>query len=147
MVGWVSHELDVHYPLGTLAVEVVASGYHCSLGLHTTLAAAQRAAAARWLDRLGLSGYAETAYGALSNLDRRLTLLARACVNEPLLLLLDEPCQGLDGAARRRFASTLESVLSQLPAALVYVSHEVTELPPTLDHVLELERGRVVRRV
>jgi molybdate transport system ATP-binding protein len=147
LVGWVSHELDVHYPLGTLAVEVVASGFHGSLGLHTTVAAAQRVAAARWLERLGLGGYAETAYGALSNLDRRLTLLARACVNEPLLLLLDEPCQGLDGAARRRFASTLESVLSQLPAALVYVSHEAAELPPTLDHVLELEGGRVVRRV
>ena len=147
LVGWVSPELDVHYPRGTPAVEVVASGFHGSLGLHTTLAAAQRTAAALWLERLGLSRSTETAYGALSNLDRRLTLLARACVNEPLLLVLDEPCQGLDGAARRRFVSVLESVLSQLPAALVYASHEVAELPPTLDHVLELEGGRVVRWV
>lgn len=145
LVGWVSPELDVHYPSGTPAVEVVASGFYGSLGLHTTLATDQHAAAIRWLDRLGLGSHRDTAYGHLSNLDRRLALLARACVNEPLLLLLDEPCQGLDGAARRRFASALELVLSQLPAALVYACHEVAELPPALDHVLELEAGRVVR--
>ncbi len=143
-LGWVSPELDAHYPAGTPALDVVLSGFRASLGVHQAPAAGERAAATAWLERFALAAHAATAFDALPRCERRLVLLARAAVHAPRLLLLDEPCQGLDAADRSRFAGALELALDALGAALVYVTHDPGERPPGVAHTLELVAGRAV---
>jgi len=145
-LGWVSPELDAHYPVGTPALDVVVSGFRASLGVYHAPTDEERGAAAAWLERLGLSDRAAIAFDAISRCERRLLLLARASVHEPRLLLLDEPCQGLDARDRARFAPALELALVTLQAALVYVTHDAGELPPGIDRTLELTAGRAVVR-
>jgi molybdate transport system ATP-binding protein len=146
LLGWVSPELDAHYPLATPLLEVVLSGFRSSLGLYETLDAQSRDTAAIWLERVGLSASAPTALGDVNRLEQRLGFLARACVHRPKLLLLDEPCQGLDASDRARFAEVLELCLSELGAALIFVTHELAELPANIRRTLTLRAGRIDNR-
>lgn len=146
LLGWVSPELDAHYPLATPLLEVVLSGYRSSLGLYETLDEQSCDAAAAWLERVGLSASAAKALGDMHRIEQRLGFLARACVHRPKLLLLDEPCQGLDASDRARFAEVLELCLSELGAAVIYVTHELAELPLNIRHTLELRDGRIDNR-
>jgi ABC-type molybdenum transport system ATPase subunit/photorepair protein PhrA len=71
-------------------------------------------------------------------------LLARALVSDPPLLVLDEPCHGLDAAARLRVLEAIDTALGER-TALVFVTHHPDELPSSISHVLELRAGRVLR--
>jgi molybdate transport system ATP-binding protein len=72
-----------------------------------------------------------------------MVLIARALVKDPTLLILDEPCQGLDAANRARVMQTIDSVSEHLDASLVYVTHETDSLPECITHVMRLRGGRV----
>ena len=73
----------------------------------------------------------------------RATLLLRALVNDPQVLLLDEPFDGLDAAARSDFAEVLEGVFRS-GASLVIVTHHPRDLPACMSHGLLLEKSRIV---
>jgi molybdate transport system ATP-binding protein len=143
-VGLLSPELQSDYALDDVTVEeIVMSGRHASIGLNDAPTAADRRAARRWLRKLGLEDLArlkprEISYGQL-----RRVLLARAIVNSPRLLLLDEPCTGLDAATR---ATVLEHVekLARRGVQLVMATHHESDLVPSINRVLRLEQGRVV---
>ena len=105
------------------------------------------ARAAQIMGELGISGLADRTFGTLSEGERKRTLIARALMTDPELLLLDEPGAGLDLGAREDLLASLE-VLSSTEGApvLVMVSHHVEEIPPGFTHVLMLRDGRVVAR-
>ena len=71
-------------------------------------------------------------------------LLARALVKMPQLLVLDEPCQGLDARNREQVLYIIESVGRQLETHIIHVTHDTDQLPGIITHVLRLDRGRVV---
>jgi molybdate transport system ATP-binding protein len=144
-IGWVSPELDVHYPSRSTVFEVVCSGFYNTLGLFSAIDENQRHLATVWLQRFGLTPIAEKSLDEISNIARRLTLLARACVHQPRLLLLDEPCQGLAAEERCQFTNALDDLLAETSIALVYVCHDAQELPSSIDHVLEIANGHVTR--
>jgi ABC-type molybdenum transport system ATPase subunit/photorepair protein PhrA len=75
-----------------------------------------------------------------------MALLGRALVKRPPLLVLDEPCQGLDQEHRRRFVDTVDGFGRRGETTIVYVTHEWDELPSVLTHALLLRKGRVARR-
>lgn len=102
----------------------------------------QRNAARRELSKLGLGGLAQEAFGALSPGRQRLVLLARALAKRPDLLVLDEPCQGLDARHRRRFLRAVEGEMARSRTPVLYVTHHLDELPRGLSHVLRLREGR-----
>lgn len=137
-LGWLSPELETYYPPHASTFEVVLSGFASSLGMHRVPTAAEQALARQWLSGLGLPEH--TPFAELPRLARRLALLARAAVHGPSLLLLDEPCQGLDPGARATLLAAVAE--ASLGTAMIYVTHDLDELPASVSRVLALEGGR-----
>jgi molybdate transport system ATP-binding protein len=115
------------------------------LGLYSEPSAGQWQAARRWLDRFGLASEADRPLGSLSHGNQRLVLVARALVADPWLLVLDEPCQGLDAAHRAPILHAIDEAASDGRSRVIYVTHHLDELPACITHALELGAGRVVR--
>ncbi len=76
----------------------------------------------------------------LSYGEKRLALIVRAMVKSPELLILDEPCQGLDGANRERVLSLMEGIGEGTETDLIYVTHHEEEMIACIHHILRLEK-------
>ena len=142
-IGWVSPELHQHYPGSWETADVVCSGFFNSIGLHQTCSRPERAAARQWLLNLGLARSARMPFGELPFGRQRLVLLARAVVKQPRLLILDEPCQGLDAIQRHTLLSAVDRVVEQTGASLIFVTHHNDEIPHCITHRLRLTLGMV----
>jgi molybdate transport system ATP-binding protein len=145
-IGWVSPELQVHFEQWTTCLEAVESGFHDSVGLFAPVTRRQRALARRWLARFDLLDSAATPLAELSTGIQRMVLLARALVKRPRLLLLDEPCQGLDAAHREMFLRTLDTLLQDGGETAIYVTHRLEEIPRSIKRVLELPNAASGKR-
>jgi molybdate transport system ATP-binding protein len=143
-IGWVSPELHIYYPKTATCQDVVRSGFFDSAGLYQHCSPEQKSIAAGWMQTFELEALAEMPFARLSAGQQRQALLARALVKNPPLLILDEPCQGLDEAHRRYFVDLLDQLCAHTPLTLIYVTHYEEELPAAITHRLRLERGRVV---
>ena len=146
-IGVVSNDLQQRYAPTTVALDVVVSGFHASIGVHGTLGRAvtrqQTATAERWLQRLGIAEYRETALKNLSTGQQRRCLLARALVHEPHTLLFDEPTAGLDLAASFDYLRTIRTLANE-GRSIVLVTHHPQEIPPEVDRIVLLQAGRIV---
>jgi molybdate transport system ATP-binding protein len=98
--------------------------------------------AKQWMRSLGIADLAEHPLGTVSVGEQRLVLLARALVKSPILLILDEPCQGLDFSNRQRIIELLDQLCQQTPVNLIYVTHHFDEMPKAITHVLKLKQGQ-----
>lgn len=135
-IGSVSPELHLHFPESETCLNAVVSGFADTYGCFRRPTSRQRAAARRWLARFGLAAGANRPFGSLSAGWQRMTLLARALVKSPDLLVLDEPCQGLDAAHRARIVRTVEGLLRH--TTVIFVTHRRDEIPPGIARVLRL---------
>ena len=97
-----------------------------------------------WLERLGISALAEHGFGEISGGEQRKVMIARAMVQQPRLLLLDEPTANLDMGWRERIVETIQSVFEETKLALVLVCHELEVLPACCKRVILLDQGRVI---
>ena len=140
-IGWVSPELHIYYPHTATCLDVVSSGFFDSVGLYRRPSEEQSRQAAGWLDAFGMANQVATAFHAISTGQQRLVLLARALVKNPPVLILDEPCQGLDAEHRRQFTGLLDQLCARAPLTLIYVSHYAEEIPACMTHKLVLENG------
>jgi iron complex transport system ATP-binding protein len=97
------------------------------------------------LDQFGVGHLAERRFGTLSEGERKRTMIARALMTDPELLLLDEPAAGLDLGAREDLVRRLSELAEDPDApALVLVTHHVEEIPPGFTHALLLRDGQVM---
>lgn len=142
--GWVSPELHMQYRRDTTCAAVVCSGFYDSVGLYQHCQPEQSRAAHAWLEAFGLETQAKRPFHALSAGQQRQVLLARALVKAPPVLILDEPCQGLDGEHRRAFIGLLDELCVHTPLTLVYVSHLQEELPASVTRRLVLQHGEQI---
>ncbi len=122
--------------------ELVESGRHASMGLASPPSAADRRAARRELARFGLTRLAERTMRELSYGELRRALFARAWVNRPALLLLDEPLAGVDAPTRRALLEELAK-RARAGTAIVMATHHRREWPRGVTHELELRQGRM----
>jgi molybdate transport system ATP-binding protein len=137
-IGWVSPELHLHFTRNATCFEVIASGFHDTIGLFQSLTRRQCARTRLQLADFGLLPYADTPLYGLSAGTQRMALLARALVKNPRLLILDEPCQGLDSAHRTAFVQTVDRLIRSGTVTVLYVTHRTDELPPSIHNVLRL---------
>ena len=140
-VGWVSPEQQIYYPREASFLDVVCSGFFDSAGLYRAPTAEQTALAAGWVRAFGMESAAGWPFAGLSAGQQRLALLARALVKHPPLLVLDEPCQGLDEPHRRYFVDLLDQLCAHTPLTLIYVTHYLEEIPRCVTRRLRLEHG------
>jgi len=137
-IGCVSPELHLHFNDSATCFEVVGSGFFDTVGLFQPLSARQRAVARSWLARFQLLEFANRPLFSLSAGLQRMVLLARALVKKPRLLILDEPCQGLDFAHRKLFVQAADALIRAGTATVAYVTHRPDEIPPSIHRVLRL---------
>ena len=142
-IGYVSPELHHYFDAAVSCFEVVASGLFDTIGLFRKISTAQETLVKQWMDLLQLSQLTNRRFQQLSNGEQRMVLLARALVKNPPMLILDEPCQGLDDAARRYFIDLVNTICVQLGKTLIYVSHYTEEIPPCVTSSLTLVEGRI----
>lgn len=97
------------------------------------------------LDRMGVARFAERSLGSLSSGERQRVLLARTLMNDPAIVLLDEPSARLDLGGREQLVAALEHLAGQSDAPpLVLVTHHVDDIPPSTTHALLLRAGRTL---
>jgi len=80
----------------------------------------------------------------LSTGQQRMLLLARALIKNPPMLILDEPCQGLDDGQTAYFRALITTLCEAFDKTLLYVSHYRQELPSCIDRFLRLEKGEMM---
>jgi len=142
-IGVVSSELQIQYRKKMSAYDVVASGFYNSIGLYQYPTPEEKRAVDRWVEILDIGDMVKEPYHHLSYGQKRMVLLARAMVKSPLLLILDEPCHGLDISNRRRILKTVERI-GRTQTNLVYVTNHREEIPDCITHALRLQKGRVL---
>jgi molybdate transport system ATP-binding protein len=143
-VGFVSPELQAEYFLARDLEEIVVSGRYASVGLNEAATNADLRAARRWLKFFGLQELAHRGPRTVSYGQMRLALLARAMINDPELLLLDEPCTGLDPDIRTKVLTVLTR-LAKRGVQLVMAVHDQNDIPACVQRELRIERGGKVR--
>jgi iron complex transport system ATP-binding protein len=127
------------------ALEAVISGRHAMIGMWGEVRAEERQQALRILRQVEAAALRDRPWRVLSQGERQRVLIGRALMARPQLLILDEPCAGLDPVAREHFLQFLER-LARKPSAptLVLVTHHVEEIMPAFSHVLVLKDGMVL---
>ncbi|GGC51713.1 molybdenum ABC transporter ATP-binding protein [Pedobacter quisquiliarum] len=143
-IGFISPELQWYFEPGSTVFQAVASGLFDTSGLFRQLSPQQTDRTHQLLTLFGLQAEANDLLVQLPIGKQRLALLARAIIKNPPLLILDEPCQGLDEAQTRMF-NQLVGLLCTANRSLIYVSHLEHTLPDFLTHELILRNGRVIR--
>lgn len=138
-IGFMSPELYQFFPSSGTCLQIVISGFYDILTTHQKGTAEQQEAAAFWLNLLDLSAYLHTPLADMPASKQRLCLLARSLVKIPSLLILDEPCQGLDREHQQKFREIIDLLAANTPMAIVYVTHYHEELPSCIDREIRLE--------
>src|SRR4051794_19177513 len=112
-IGWISSNLAAEIPPDDTGLETVVTGRFAQIGLKRfpNYGAGERdfADATAELERIGCSALAEKRFGILSQGERQQVLIARARMAGPLLMVLDEPCAGMDPGVRERFLAWLQA--------------------------------------
>lgn len=143
-IGWVSSSLQERFYTNETAEEIVLSGIYATIGLYDSPGAKPLKRAVSLLKEYGCQDIAGQPYGTLSQGEKQKVLIARALVGSPAVLILDEPCAGLDIFSREHLLSFIDKIVRISPApTLLYVTHHIEEILPVFTHALMMRRGRV----
>jgi iron complex transport system ATP-binding protein len=144
-IGIVSSSVRQMMPDHVPALTSVISGKYAMIDYWGRVKSADRAAATRILRDVEASHLAERPWLVLSQGERQRVLIGRALMARPRLLILAEPCAGLDPVAREHFLAFIDRLGRRRNApALIFVTHHVDEIVPVISHALLLRAGRVL---
>lgn len=148
-IGWVTASLVSEIPAQEEVLNTVVSGKFAQIGylggLWGQASAHDFAQARRYLGELDCTRLRAREFGTLSQGEQQKVLIARARMTKPYLIILDEPCAGMDPGARENFLASLRKLgaRKKLPA-LIYVTHHLEEILPLFRRTLVLRAGKVL---
>ncbi len=143
-IGWVSSSLQENLLVEEKVEDIVLSGRFASIGLYDTPSKRDRKRASELMAQFGCSEFKDRTYSTLSQGEKQRVILARSLMNNPKVLILDEPCTGLDIFAREHFLAGIDAIArSGNSPVMLYVSHHVEEILPVFNRTLLLRKGRV----
>ncbi|MDA3613259.1 ATP-binding cassette domain-containing protein [Polluticaenibacter yanchengensis] len=137
-VGFVSPELLRYFNTASSCKHVVASGFFDTIGLFKKLDDPQKKVLESLMTLLGLNKVASLPLYRLPIGKQRLALIGRALIKNPDLLILDEPCQGLDNQQKQFINNLVSNWILQKNKTLIYVTHNNSELPQCINRIFEL---------
>jgi molybdate transport system ATP-binding protein len=143
-IGYLSPELHIFFNQGETGFQTVASGLYDTIGLFRKPNAAQTEITLKWMKLFEIDHLADKWLHQLSLGEQRMVLLARALVKSPPLLILDEPCQGLDRIQTEKIKGIINEICLSKNTTLIYVSHYEIDKPSCINKKLQLEKGRIV---
>ena len=146
-VGLVTNTLTTYIEPGEPVMHVVASGRDAKLNLWQPPSATLKKQAAGLIEAAGCAHLKKSLWATLSQGEKQKILICRALMARFEVLILDEPCAGLDPVAREQFLGWM-SEISTWPEALslVMVTHHVEEILPCISHVFLLKDGQVMNQ-
>ncbi len=146
-VGLVTATLSQYLQPSEPVLDIIVSGRDAMLNINFDPGADLKAEAAVLLERIGCSYLSSSRWGTLSQGERQKILICRALMANFAILILDEPCAGLDPVAREHFLQWLQKIATDPSApSLVLVTHHVEEILPCFTHVLLLKAGEVLAK-
>ncbi|MCX4909870.1 ABC transporter ATP-binding protein [Streptomyces sp. NBC_00878] len=129
----------------TVLQTVLTAAYGMTAGWHEDYEEVDEQRARAFLDRLGMTEFVDRKFGTLSEGERKRTLIARALMTDPELLLLDEPAAGLDLGGREDLVRRLGRLARDpIAPSMLMVTHHVEEIAPGFTHVLMIRQGKVL---
>ena len=141
-IGYVSTALQWEYRVSTSCRNVIISGFYDSIGMYSKSTDNQKRIANEWLELLGMKDRADSPFNKLSYGDQRLLLIARAMVKHPPLLILDEPCLGLDDMNRQLVLALIEKICQGSETTVLYVNHHAEDQIKGIEKYLKLENSQ-----
>ena len=142
-LGQVSYALHVEYAYRCESnlIECVLSGFYDSIGLYQEPSFSQVHAAERWLSIVGLLAKRAEPFTQLSYGEQRVALIVRAVIKQPALLILDEPCHGLDPRHRSEVLTIADYIGRHTDSTLLYVTHDPEEVLGCTRQIFEFAAG------
>lgn len=143
-IGWISTALQYKIPDFEKAEFIVLSGKFASIGIYQNYSKEDLQQATDLLTQIGGKSFIGKRYAVLSQGERQLVLITRALMADPELLILDEPCNGLDLFAREKLLNQIQQItkLKNHPT-LLYVTHHTEEILPCFQHLMLLKQGMI----
>ena len=138
-LGIVSYRLHVEYRMvGSTTLEnVIISGFRDSIGLYEAATDVEKDAAKKWLSLGGFENREKESLSSISYGEQRAILILRAAVKCPPILILDEPCHGLDENYRQKILDLIEIIAQSGTTTLLHVTHDPSEVLPCEKNILE----------
>jgi molybdate transport system ATP-binding protein len=137
-IGFVSPELHLYFKTAETCFSVLGSGLFDTIGLFKKLTESQEKRVMDWMEVLGISHLRNQYFQRISTGEQRLVLLARAFIKNPPLLILDEPCQGLDQFQIEHIKNVINYLAENSDMTLIYVSHYDSDIPSCVEDRYEL---------
>lgn len=150
-IGWVTISLASQIPADEIVIRTVVSGKFAQVGLYEYAGQKTNEAdlnqAHRFLTEMNCAHTAKQRFGTLSQGERQRVLIARARMARPLLLILDEPCAGLDPGGRELLLQSIQNLAHiQRQMGLILVTQHIEEIMPVFDRVLALKEGKIIEQ-
>ncbi len=142
-IGYVPQLLPVPSETPLTVRDVILLGRSSAKGFFRTTDRQDRLAVETWIERLNLSSLADRGYGEVSGGEQRKTLIARAMVREPSLMLLDEPTANLDLGWREQIVNLIDQLHHEYNITVLLVCHELEVLPARCSRLILLEKGAI----
>jgi len=149
LIGWVGmslqHKLMTHHRFRNAPLkDIVAAGDDAALAFYGEQPTSLKEKVATALNRVGLESSSQKPFSVLSQGEQKKTLIARALIHTPRILVLDEPCAGLDPITRLDFLNDLTALVEEPDGpAILHITHHIEDISPWTTHLLALKEGSV----